>query len=145
MWGARTIPKCYIGKLSDLQPRPKKGPEKNALGYTVRRTTELVKGLELELFSLERRRLRGDLVTLYNHLKGGCNQVGVSLFSQATVTGSENTSLKMDQERFRLNIKGKFFMKNVAKHWNRLFRELLESPPLEELKKQLDVALSVTV
>ncbi|KFQ27042.1 hypothetical protein N331_01316, partial [Merops nubicus] len=117
-----------------------------------RRATEMIRGLEqlccedrlreLGLFSLEKRRLWGDLIATFQYLKGAYKKAGEGLFTRICSDRTRGNGFKLEKGRFSLDVRKKFFNMKVTGHWNRLPRRVVEAPSLGTYKIRLDEALS---
>ena len=117
-----------------------------------RSETKMVKGLKgktykeplrsLGLFTLEKRRLRGHLIAVYNFLKGNSRGGGAALLSLVTSDRTRGNGMKPCQGKFRLDIRKRVFTERVVGPWNRLPREVVTAPSLSGFKEGLDDGLS---
>ena len=129
---------------------PQHKKDMDLLERVQRRAAKMIRGLEhlsyeerlreLGLFSLEKRRLCGDLLAAFQYLKGPTRKLERDFLQGPVVKGQGGMALK--EGRFRLDIKTKFFTVRVVRHWNRLPREAMAAPSLEVFKARLDGVLS---
>ncbi|KFQ86357.1 hypothetical protein N337_12859, partial [Phoenicopterus ruber ruber] len=137
----------YCGQL--WSPQHKK--DMDLLERVQRRAMKMIRGMEqlsyedrlreLGLFSLEKRRLRGNLVAAFQYLKRAYKKDGGKLFSRACCDRTRGNGFKLKEGRYRLDIRRKFFTMRVGKHWTRLPREGVEAPSLETFQVRLAGAL----
>ncbi|KFQ74129.1 hypothetical protein N337_08614, partial [Phoenicopterus ruber ruber] len=130
---------------------PQHRKDKDLLEQVQRRTIKMIRGMdhlsseerlrELGLFSLEKRRLQGDVIAAFQYFKGAYKKDRDKIFRRACSNKKRGNGFKLKEERFRLDVRKKFFTMRVVKHWHRLPREVVEAPSLETFKVGLDEAL----
>ncbi|PKU46233.1 hypothetical protein llap_3457 [Limosa lapponica baueri] len=113
------------------------------------RATRMIRGMEhlssedrlrqLGLFSLKKTRLQGDLITAYQYLKGAYRRAREGLFTRKCSDRTRDNGFKLEEKRFRLDTRKKFFIVRVVRQCNRLPREVVDALYLEVFKARLEL------
>jgi hypothetical protein len=96
---------------------------------------------ELGLFSLEKRRLRGDLIETYKILNE-LDIVGKTSLFQFRISGTRGHKFKLYKQPSRTNVRKFFFSNRVIDRWNGLPSAVVESTSLSMFKMRLDKQLA---
>jgi len=127
-------------------------PVQDRCGITVqRRAMKMMRGLEhlsyeerlweLGLFSLKKRRLRGDLLNASEYLKAGYQDCEARLCSVVPSNRTRGNEQKLRHRKFHLNARKNLFTARLTEPWHRLPRGAVDSASLEIFKTRLDKVL----
>ncbi|XP_072443501.1 RNA-directed DNA polymerase from mobile element jockey isoform X1 [Chiloscyllium punctatum] len=119
-----------------------------ALERVQRRFTRMLPGMEnrsyedrlrvLGLFSLERRRMTGDLIEVYKIIRGIDRVDSQRLFPWVQQSVTRGHKFKVKGERYRGVVRGRSFTQRVVGAWNALPVGVAESESFVTFKRQLE-------
>ena len=95
---------------------------------------------ELNLFTLESRRLRGQLIELFKILKGFSDVDYRKMFT-LNQNPTRNNGWKLELRRYNTSVCGNFFTYRILNVWNGLPDDVVSSSSVEQFKNRLDKIL----
>ena len=118
-----------------------------------RRATKLIPSLKtksyedrlkkLNLFSLKKRRMRGQLIECFKILKG-FDRIDTSDLFQFSYLPTRNNGMKLRTKKPSLDITKNFFSYYIIKEWNKLPNNVVTSTSINMFKNRLDAHLKMT-
>ncbi|MES9976167.1 MAG: reverse transcriptase family protein [Candidatus Thiodiazotropha sp.] len=93
---------------------------------------------KLNLFSMARRRRRGDLIETFKILKGFTDIPKDALLELAPPSSLRGHELKLVKPRSKKNARAKFFSHRVVTDWNSLPQEAIQVQSVDAFKHKLD-------
>ena len=120
----------------------------DSLESVQRRMTKMIQGIrnlpykdrlkELNLHSLQRRRLRGDLIEVFKWIKGINKGDLYEVLIPKNDTRTRGNGYKLDKFRFRKDIGKNWFTNRVVDQWNKLSKYVVDANSIESFKWRLD-------
>ena len=92
---------------------------------------------ELNMFSVERRYIRGDMIEVYKIING-LDDICADSFFEFNTDGRRGHSKKLKVRKSRLDIRKYSFSVRVVNLWNKLSEETISSENLNQFKTSLD-------
>ena len=113
-----------------------------------RRATRLISGMkglpyeerlkQCNLFSLSRRRLRGDMIQVFKILKNIDKIKLEDLGWELNVRNSRGHNLRLIKRRSRLDLRKHFFTQRIVNYWNKLPQKIVSLSSVQGFKLALD-------
>ena len=110
-------------------------PELNKLPYEMRLKN-------LNLTTLETRRIRGDLIEVYRIMNGIEGIDWKLIFSKAAYDGTRGHTMKLEKNVMHLDIRKNFFPQRVIDYWNALPQTAIDAKSINKFKSQLKTHLN---